>query len=1011
MDNPQQTMPTSRRKRGPSVRSLFTLAALLFTTTASAAYAVLGVDLGTGYIKAALVKPGIPLEIVLTKDSKRKEVSAIAFKAARNQVEQDPDTFPERLYGGDALALSARIPAEVYPNLKHLLGATEPFQIAVFQDYKNRYPAIQMEESARSINLRSKAFGFQDEVFTVEELLAMELKVIRQNAEAMAGTGSVVREAVFTIPPFYTVDERRAIETAAELADMKVMALVTDGLAVGVNYATSRTFEKPETHLIYDMGAGYTSATIVRFQGKTVKDVGKFNKTVQEVAVLGTGWDRTLGGDILNDLVVDHMINSFSQTKAARTAQISASDVKKNGRTMVKLNREAEKVRQVLSANSATSAFFEGLQDDVDFRYKLTRVEFEELTATIGSRVGVPITEALTKAKLDLTSIDSIILHGGVVRTPFVQAALESAIGDALKLKSNVNSDEAAVFGAAFKAAKLSPSFRVKEIRDIDVANYPISMHWKSGEKGRKQGLFIGTSQVGNVKQVPVKMQDDFAFSLSQSVPAPGTDELVNKPLSEVTITNLTATVAELEKSYSCVRSNISTNLDLQLDPATGLPQLLKAYVSCVSDVVEKKGGVMDGVKGLFGFGKDSQKPLNDDDDDDVELDLEAETTTEITTTTPTRSKTKKTKSGATTLVTPTPKLHVIPLSFNTRVIGKTGPSNDELKQMRDRLAQFDKSDAARRTREETFNSLEGLTYRVRDMLTDESFMAVSSPDQRSSIEKLLGETSEWIYGEGSSAGPTAIREKLSGLLALVSPVQERKKELADRPRLIESLETTLNQSQSIMSIVRSSIDRAASAAASVAKAATSTVAEEILSITSNVAQAVSTATGSREDADELEDVSTTFSSVKPSSTSYKAPILDTISQYTEEDYTKLSELYTSVKTWLSEQQLAQAGLHPFEDPVLTSADMNRKSEQLNDLTSSMLRKLTRTPPKSSSKKTARPKTSKTSGGATSITSGSQTATDIHEETETASPVVDEEPEAEETPRTNDEAVGGKDEL
>ncbi|KAK5003066.1 hypothetical protein LTR28_010629, partial [Elasticomyces elasticus] len=82
---------------------------LLFTSTASAASAVLGIDLGTEYIKAALVKPGIPLEIVLTKDSKRKEASALAFKPSGN-TPPTLGSFPERLYGGDALALAARFP-------------------------------------------------------------------------------------------------------------------------------------------------------------------------------------------------------------------------------------------------------------------------------------------------------------------------------------------------------------------------------------------------------------------------------------------------------------------------------------------------------------------------------------------------------------------------------------------------------------------------------------------------------------------------------------------------------------------------------------------------------------------------------------------------------------------------------------------------------------------------------------------------------------------------------------
>src|SRR5438045_504302 len=84
-----------------------------FPATASAAgSAVIGIDLGTEYLKAALVKPGVPLEIVLTKDSKRKEAAAVAFKPSR----WSDSAFPERFYGSDALALAARFPDDVYAN-------------------------------------------------------------------------------------------------------------------------------------------------------------------------------------------------------------------------------------------------------------------------------------------------------------------------------------------------------------------------------------------------------------------------------------------------------------------------------------------------------------------------------------------------------------------------------------------------------------------------------------------------------------------------------------------------------------------------------------------------------------------------------------------------------------------------------------------------------------------------------------------------------------------------------
>ncbi|KAI7574292.1 hypothetical protein KC343_g23167, partial [Hortaea werneckii] len=205
---------------------------------------------------------------------------------------------------------------------------------------------------------KSSAFHESEMPWSVEELLAMELANIRHNAEAMAGQGQSVEDVVITVPAFYTADERRAIERAAELAGLQVNSLISDGLAVGLEYAKSRTFPdvskeggKPEYHMVYDMGAGSTTATLMRFQGRSVKDVGRFNKTVQEVAVLGTGWDRTLGGDSFNQVILEDYVQKFLTKPALKSRGTSAADVKGNARLMSRLWKEVEKARQVLSAN------------------------------------------------------------------------------------------------------------------------------------------------------------------------------------------------------------------------------------------------------------------------------------------------------------------------------------------------------------------------------------------------------------------------------------------------------------------------------------------------------------------------------------------------------------------------------------------------------------------------------------------------------------------------------------
>jgi hypoxia up-regulated 1 len=609
--------PPGRRRAPLSPATILLGLVFLFSSTASAASAVLGVDLGTEYIKAVLVKPGVPLEIVLTKDSKRKETSAVAFKPSKSGP-LPSGSYPERFYGSDAIALQARFPGDIYPNLKHLLGVSADSDIVSV--YKERYPALEVTGTSgrKTVSFNSGTFAADEEkTFSVEELLAMELKNVRENAKSLAGKGFDVQDVVFTVPPFYTVAERRALEVAARLAGMKTLGVISDSVAVGINYAVSRTFPdvtkngKAEINIVFDMGAGSTSATILQFAGRSVKDVGKRNKTIQEIQVLGVGWDRTLGGDALNSLIVDDMVSSFVALPGAKSASITAEQVKAHGRTAAKLFKEAERIRQVLSANTETSAFFEGLYEDVDLRYKLSRATLEKLAADYAARIDVPIQDALKAAGLTWKDIDSVIVHGGATRTPFVQNRLEKLATKA-KIRANVNSDEAAVFGAAFKAAGLSPSFRVKEIRDIDTQGYDHGIQYKFNLKDRDQKIFTPHTRLGATKDLPFQMMGEFEFTVYQAIP--GAKNAVSKePVLHFQSGNLTRVVTRMIDDDKCDRDSFNNYVQVRLNPVTGTPEILSAWVTCESESVDAKGGIVDGVKNLFGMGgKKDQEPLKD---------------------------------------------------------------------------------------------------------------------------------------------------------------------------------------------------------------------------------------------------------------------------------------------------------------------------------------------------------------------------------------------------------------
>lgn len=899
-------------------------AIFFFSAHVLAAAAVLGVDLGTEYIKAALVKPGIPLEIVLTKDSRRKETSAVAFKPIRGAVAEGQ--YPERNYGADAMAISARFPGEVYPNLKPLLGL--PLGDAIVQEYAARHPALKLQAHATrgTVAFKTATLTPEEEAWMVEELLAMELQSIQKNAELTAGGDSSVRSIVLTVPPFYTTEEKRALQLAAELAGLKVLSLVSDGLAVGLNYATSRQFPninegaKPEYHMVFDMGAGSTTASVMRFQSRTVKDVGKFNKTIQEIQVLGSAWDKTLGGDSLNFMIVDDMVNQFVESKGAQKISATAEQVKAHGRAIAKLSKEAERLRHVLSANQNTQASFEGLYEEVDFKYKLSRADFESMAEAHAERIGAAIKDALKTANLEIGDLTSVILHGGATRTPFVQKALEKAVGSGDKIRTNVNSDEAAVFGAAFRAAELSPSFRVKEIRISEGAMYPAGITWTAANgKLQRQRLWTAPSPLGGpAKEITFTEQEDFSGSFYQQV------DTEDKLVKSFATKNLTASVAQLKEKYpTCADTGIQFKIAVKLRTENGEVEITKALIECEAEVAEKEGFV-DGVKNLFGFGKKDQKPLSEGDKDDAEAasDAAAESNTEEANSATESSSTSSTQTGdAAAQSAEAEKSEVkkkqivsIPIEITLEKAGIPQLTKAEWTKAKDRLKAFAASDKARLQREEALNQLEAFTYKIRDLVDNEAFIAASTEEERQTLAEKSSEASDWLYEEGDAAKTDDFKAKLKVLQDLVGPVQKRIDEAERRPSLVKELRHILNTTDVFIKTVRGQIS-----AYEEWKATASTKEAESATSSATAETKTNDFEGLEDEDDSLKDTEE-----KPKEEEIVPPLHNT------EEMDGIDALYKETLEWLNKLEVEQAALPPTANPVLQVSELVARREKLD---------------------------------------------------------------------------------
>jgi len=338
--------------------------------------AVMGIDYGAQWFKVALVKPGVPLDLVLNRESKRKTPSNICI---RDGV---------RLYGTEANNLATRFPKFTFPSLKNLLG--HKFEDEECEVYRNTFYNDMVKDEERG----TVAFKYKDEVYSVEELVSYQLAQAKEMTDHMAGEN--VRDAVITVPRFFNHFERKAIIDAAELAGIRVISLLNEDTASALNFAMTRVFEEtPQHHIFFDMGAGSTVATLISFQSVPEDEGKKKPKMVPQIEVKATGYDRSLGGHAFDMKLQQHLAKKFKETSQGKNI-----DIFSNQRAMSKLLKEAIKVKEILSANTECYASIENLTDDVDFRTKVTRAELEEMAADLFPRINGPIETILSESNL-----------------------------------------------------------------------------------------------------------------------------------------------------------------------------------------------------------------------------------------------------------------------------------------------------------------------------------------------------------------------------------------------------------------------------------------------------------------------------------------------------------------------------------------------------------------------------------------------------------------------------------
>ncbi|KIO24390.1 hypothetical protein M407DRAFT_15428 [Tulasnella calospora MUT 4182] len=716
-------------------RSISLVASLvLFTLTSNAAF--LAIDYGSEWTKASLMTPGRKIDILLNTDSKRKVHSTVSWNKE------------DRLFGSDAFNSAARFPLDTFPYLKTLVGARCPSSQSSYYSQLSRAQVV--EDAKRGMCSLKRADG---SIWSVEELIAMEFTYMKGLAEAEAK--EKVSEAVVTVPPFYTQFERQSVLDALEIAGLRPIALINDGLAVAINYATTRTFKDQEYHIIYDAGASSTTATLVSFSSQSPSTGKKSSsKDVTTIEVKSFGFDSKAGGADLDRRLRDYLLERL-QSKH----QLSLTD---NDRAMARVWKEAQRVKGVLSANADSTIRLESISGDIDFKDTISRATFEGMAKDLLPRFSQPITDALNAANLKLTDIKSVILVGGASRTPMVQSAVKALAGDS-KVALGVNADEAAVLGAAFYGATTKTSWRTKPMRFLDVNAYDMQMKYlKEGSNKQLTSVVLPSmSKLGrqNFKLLTFpKRTQDFEVELEyKSLPNSEIPKaVVQAKLSGVAgaLANLTSQgvqTPQVRVSFGYSDSGLAV-----VEDAVAVGELTRVVEPPKSTSANKKA-----------------------------KSTESQTTTSTTESQPsTTAASEEAPKYETVAVTAPIELQITPLSISPL-------STTEKRASQSRLAEIAARETAKVQREQAYNLLEGFLYRLRDLFEDDSsaFHEFAQPDEQTRLSDKLATTMTWLHDKGDEASADVLFAKRAELETMEQPIITRYKEASTGPKALSDLQ------------------------------------------------------------------------------------------------------------------------------------------------------------------------------------------------------------------------------
>lgn len=399
---------------------------------------IIGIDLGTTNSVVAVIEGAEPV-VIPNAEGHNKTPSVVALT-----------DHGEAIVGEIARRQATTHPHRTISSVKRLIGRLH----CELADEAELFPGKLAEnEDGRVV------IDVEGHHYLPEAISALILKKLKSAAEDYLG--ETVTRAVVTVPAYFDDLQRQATLEAARLAGLEVLRLMNEPTAAAMAYGMGR---EGAQHIVavYDFGGGTFDFSLLEIDNKTFE-------------VLTTIGNSRLGGDDLDNMLVDHFADAFLDSQGI--------DLRQEIMSLRRLKEAAEHAKCELSSTyqATVNLPFIAVRDGkpLHFETSLTRETLEELIEPLVKETLVCCNRGLHQARLTKKDIGKVILVGGSTRIPLVQDLVEDFFG--IAPFKGLNPDEIVAVGAATQGAVMNGA--LEEVVLLDVTPHCLGIELKGNRK------------------------------------------------------------------------------------------------------------------------------------------------------------------------------------------------------------------------------------------------------------------------------------------------------------------------------------------------------------------------------------------------------------------------------------------------------------------------------------------------------------------------------------------------